>query len=36
MSVLELIFYYITPYVAVVVFFGGLAYRVYCWWRRSR
>jgi nitrate reductase gamma subunit len=31
MSVLAFIFYYITPYVAVVIFFGGLAYRIYRW-----
>jgi nitrate reductase gamma subunit len=35
MSVLAFIVYYITPYVAVVVFFGGLAYRIYRWWQKE-
>ncbi|MGB9776828.1 MAG: respiratory nitrate reductase subunit gamma [Anaerolineae bacterium] len=35
MATLAFLFYYITPYIAVVVFFGGLAYRVYQWWQRK-
>jgi len=34
MTTLAFLFYYITPYIAVVVFFGGLAYRVYRWWQK--
>ncbi len=34
MELLAFVFYYITPYIAVVVFFGGLAYRVYRWWKK--
>ncbi|HID89057.1 MAG TPA: hypothetical protein EYP52_05010 [Anaerolineae bacterium] len=34
MEAIAFLFYYITPYVAVVVFFGGIGYRVYRWWRR--
>lgn len=31
MEVLTFAFYYLTPYIAVVVFFGGIAYRIYRW-----
>lgn len=31
MDVVEYILAYITPYIAVIVFFGGLAYQVYRW-----
>ena len=31
METIAFIFYYITPYIAVAVFFGGLAYRIYRW-----
>lgn len=34
MSPLAFAFYYITPYVAVVVFLGGIVYRLYQWSRR--
>jgi nitrate reductase gamma subunit len=34
MATLAFLFYYVTPYIAVVVFFGGLAYRVYRWWQK--
>lgn len=36
MNVLAFIFTYITPYVAVLVFFGGIAYRLYSWSRKQR
>ena len=36
MSALAFVFFYITPYIAVLVFFGGLAYRVYRWWQKPR
>lgn len=31
METIAYIFYYITPYIAVVVFFGGIAYQLYRW-----
>ncbi len=34
MEALAFLFYYVTPYVAVVAFFGGIGYRVYRWWKR--
>ena len=34
METVAFTFYYITPYIAVLVFFGGIAYRVYQWSRR--
>jgi nitrate reductase gamma subunit len=35
MSVIAFIFYYITPYIAVLVFFGGMGYRLYRWSRKQ-
>lgn len=35
MKAVEFVFFYLTPYVAVVTFFGGIAYRLYRW-RRKR
>ncbi|MGD2148616.1 MAG: respiratory nitrate reductase subunit gamma [Anaerolineae bacterium] len=35
MGAIAFVFYYITPYIAVVVFFGGLAYRVLRWSQRD-
>ncbi|HHS97961.1 MAG TPA: hypothetical protein ENK08_08715 [Chloroflexi bacterium] len=34
MEAVAFLFYYITPYIAVAVFFGGIGYRLYRWWRR--
>ncbi|MBU0495641.1 MAG: respiratory nitrate reductase subunit gamma [Chloroflexi bacterium] len=34
MDIIAFIFYYITPYVAVIVFFGGIAYQLYRWSRK--
>ncbi|HEY75528.1 MAG TPA: hypothetical protein G4O00_05015 [Thermoflexia bacterium] len=34
MEVVAFLFYYITPYIAVAVFFGGIGYRLYRWWKR--
>ena len=31
METIKFIFFYITPYIAVVVFFGGIGYQVYRW-----
>ena len=31
MEIIEYILSYITPYIAVVVFFGGIAYQIYRW-----
>lgn len=31
MAILSFLFYYITPYIAVAVFLGGMAYRLYRW-----
>lgn len=33
MAALSFLVYYITPYVAVAVFLGGMAYRLYRWWQ---
>ena len=33
MATLVFLFYYITPYIALAVFVGGMAYRLYRWWR---
>lgn len=35
MQTIAFVFYYITPYVAVAVFFGGIAYQVYRWTRQA-
>jgi len=35
METIKFLFYYITPYVAVVVFFGGIAYQLYRWRQKS-
>lgn len=35
METIAFLFYYVTPYIAVVVFFGGIAYQVYRWTRRT-
>ncbi len=35
MSTLAFLFYYITPYIAVAVFVGGMAYRLYRWYQRK-
>ncbi|MGD1996491.1 MAG: respiratory nitrate reductase subunit gamma [Anaerolineae bacterium] len=35
MRIIAFLFYYVTPYVAVVVFVGGIAYRIYRWRQRS-
>ncbi len=35
MSTLAFLFCYITPYIALAVFLGGLAYRVYRWWQKK-
>ncbi|MGD2103582.1 MAG: hypothetical protein PVJ55_00520, partial [Anaerolineae bacterium] len=35
MGFFAFIFYYITPYIAVVVFCGGIVYRLYRWSRKE-
>ncbi|MFQ6101799.1 MAG: respiratory nitrate reductase subunit gamma [Anaerolineae bacterium] len=35
MEIIALLFHYITPYIAVVVFFGGIAYQLYRWRQKS-
>jgi len=35
METIAFLFYYLTPYVAVIVFFGGIAYRIYRWQQKS-
>jgi nitrate reductase gamma subunit len=35
MEAIAFLFYYITPYIAVVVFLGGIAYRLYRWRQKS-
>jgi nitrate reductase gamma subunit len=35
MEIVAFLFYYITPYIAVVVFLGGIGYRLYRWRRKS-
>lgn len=35
MNILAFIFYYITPYIAVAVFFGGIAYQLYRWGQKK-
>ena len=35
METITSLFYYITPYIAVIVFFGGIAYQVYRWRQKS-
>jgi nitrate reductase gamma subunit len=35
METISFLFYYITPYIAMVVFLGGIAYRLYRWQQRS-
>ncbi len=35
MATLAFLFYYITPYIAVAVFVGGMAYRLYRWYQRK-
>ncbi len=35
MKTIAFLFFYVTPYVAVLVFFGGIAYQLYRWGRKS-
>lgn len=35
MEYIAFLFYYVTPYIAVIVFLGGIAYRLYCWRQKS-
>ena len=35
METIAFLLYYVTPYAAVVVFFGGIAYRLYRWRQKS-
>lgn len=34
METVAFVFYYITPYIALLVFLGGIGYRAYQWWRK--
>ncbi|HEY73956.1 MAG TPA: hypothetical protein G4N99_11850 [Thermoflexia bacterium] len=36
METIPFLFYYVTPYVAVIVFFGGIGYQLYRWGQKSQ